>query len=156
MKAISDSSTAMAEAGKGPPSNTGTSATDSPGTFRASTCSLPLIEVLKMRTLPRTMMCRPEQGSPSEKRSSPAENNFLTVRAASKPNSGCDKSEQRCLFKCGGEVDALGIHSGILAGSDFGHCPKQAERHLIKPWTKRWGFRLAPSWTADSTIRSAC
>jgi hypothetical protein len=52
MKAISASSTATADAGYGPPSKTGNSATVSPALFNASTCSRPLMDVLKMRTLP--------------------------------------------------------------------------------------------------------
>ncbi len=38
---------ATPEAGYGPPSNTGTSATDSPATLTASTCSRPLAEALE-------------------------------------------------------------------------------------------------------------
>lgn len=44
-----------------------------------------------MRTLPRAMMCRPWQGSPSEKSSSPAWNSLRTVRAA----SSCISAEVR-------------------------------------------------------------
>ena len=98
MKASSTSSTATAEAGNGPPSKTGNSATDSPGPFTASTCSRPPMDVLKMRTLPRAMMCSPLHGSPSENINSPVLNSLRTVRAASICSSGCERPESNAVF----------------------------------------------------------
>lgn len=53
---------ATAEAGYGPPSNTGSSATDSPGTFTARTCSRPLTDVLKVLILPARDDMEPAAG----------------------------------------------------------------------------------------------
>src|ERR1035441_19428 len=90
----------------------GISAMDSPGTFSASTCSRPLADVLKMRTLPRTMMCSPLQGSPSENSNSPALNNLRTVRAASKCSSGCVRLENNAVFSSTAERSARGAVTG--------------------------------------------
>jgi hypothetical protein len=115
MKAISETSVAIAEAGYGPPSNTGSSAMVSPGPLTARTCSRPLIDVWKMRTFPCAMMCRPEQGSPSENSNSPVLNSFRTVRPAKVFNSSGDKPEKKTrLRKNGGNVNARRGHLGIL------------------------------------------
>ena len=98
MNTISVSAMAMAEAGYGPPSKTGSSATDSPSVLTASTCSRPLRDVLKMRILPRAMMCKPLHGSPSEKSSSPALNSLRKERAASCCTSVGERLEKSGVF----------------------------------------------------------
>ena len=98
MNATSASSIATAEAGKGPPSKTGNSATDSPGTLTARTCSRPFGDVLKMRTLPCAMMCSPLHGSPSEKSNSPEVKSLRTVRADSVFNSAAVRLDKSAVL----------------------------------------------------------
>jgi hypothetical protein len=71
---------------------------DSPGTFTASTCSRPLGEDLKMRTLPREMKCSPVQGSPSENTNSPALNRLRKVCAASSCSSAGERLDSSAVF----------------------------------------------------------
>src|ERR1019366_3058884 len=64
----------------------------------ARTCSRPPRDVLKMRTLPRAMMCRPWQGSPSEKSNSPVRKSLHVVRAASSCNSAAVRTDSNGVF----------------------------------------------------------
>src|SRR5579872_4969607 len=93
----SDGSTAAPEAGYGPPSNTGSSATELPGPSSARTCSRPPGEILKMRTRPLATMKKPVQASPSENINSEDAYERMSVRVARDANSALLSAENSAV-----------------------------------------------------------
>src|SRR5579871_4008641 len=127
MKRASTGSTALTEAGYGPPSNSGSSATVDGAASNASIISRPPEEVLKILTLPSMMRKIPAQASPSQKSICSGANRRSTERCASACSSlslRLAKSGMRarivCLpFKCS------------IREARFPACPCQTSRLLF-------------------------